>query len=382
LIFLLDKLPTFSETFVSDVIKAISKDEEVALASMENSVGISCFSEQLIIDKFCYPSIQKKLLLILKRPISFLSTLNEYFKVKGKEEEIAYWFALSLTSFKTVRAAKFVHVEFAHKAAYAAYILQKILGTQYTITVHGFDLRDPLVSTPKVLSNAKMIFCPSAFHQRKVKEISSKSKTQISYLGVDTELFSPTKNTKENGTCKFIHVGRFHPIKNHQMLLEAFGHTAKTKGMDVSLTLVGDGEEMQKCMEYVSLQGLKDKVHFVGKKTPTDIRKLYRQHDVFVLTSKHEGLSIAATEAASCGLAIVTTDVGGMKELVHCEKNGIVISKIDSINQLTQAFKKMAKDPVLRCAMGKSSRQLVLSHFDFQKNLQDKTRIWNEINGN
>jgi hypothetical protein len=67
---------------------------------------------------------------------------------------------------------------------------------------------------------------------------------------------------------------------------------------------------------------------------------------------------------------------------VHCEKNGIVISKIDSINQLTQAFKKMAKDPVLRCAMGKSSRQLVLSHFDFQKNLQDKTRIWNEINGN
>ena len=90
MIFLLDKLPTFSETFVSDVIKAISKDEEVALASMENSVGISCFSEQLIIDKFCYPSIQKKLLLILKRPISFLSTLNEYFKVKGKEEEIAY----------------------------------------------------------------------------------------------------------------------------------------------------------------------------------------------------------------------------------------------------------------------------------------------------
>ena len=47
-----------------------------------------------------------------------------------------------------------------------------------------------------------------------------------------------------------------------------------------------------------------------------------------------------------------------------------------------KSFKKMAKDPVLRCAMGKSSRQLVLSHFDFQKNLQDKTRIWNEINGN
>ncbi|WP_338518253.1 glycosyltransferase family 4 protein [Alteromonas gracilis] len=382
MIFLLDKLPTFSETFISDIIDAISKSEKVMLASMESGIQASRFSDQLIIDKFCYPSIKKKVSLIVKRPFHFLMTLNEYLKVKGKEEEVAYWFALNLTLFKSMRAAKYVHVEFAHKAAYAAYMLHKMLGTKYTITVHGFDLRAPLFSTPKVLGKAKVIFCPSDFHRRRVIEISSKSNTQISYLGVDTKLFSPEKNKCATTSCRFIHVGRFHPIKNHQLLLEAFCQVAKTEGVDVSLTLVGDGEEMQKCIEYVSSQKLEDKIHFVGQKTPADIRKLYRQHDVFVLTSKHEGLSIAATEAASCGLAIVTTDVGGMRELVQDEENGIITSQADCIYQLSHALKRMIEDADLRRAMGERSREIVLSKFDFQKNLQDKTQVWNEINGN
>jgi len=82
-----------------------------------------------------------------------------------------------------------------------------------------------------------------------------------------------------------------------------------------------------------------------------------------VLPSYREGLPKVLLEAASCGRAIVATDVPGCREIVEHGINGLLILPKDA-NSLAEAMFKLAKDPGLRLQMGQNGRKKVLREFD------------------
>jgi glycosyltransferase involved in cell wall biosynthesis len=137
--------------------------------------------------------------------------------------------------------------------------------------------------------------------------------------GVDLDAFAPDASARravraELGLPEDARVvgtvGRVSAEKDHALLVRAMGPLL---GPGVRLVIVGDGAEMPALREaakpfaaWVSLTGMRD-----------DIPRVLASFDVFALSSRSEGLPLALLEAMACGLAIVSTDVGGVGEVVE-----------------------------------------------------------------
>ena len=108
----------------------------------------------------------------------------------------------------------------------------------------------------------------------------------------------------ENKTA-FIHVGRLHPAKNHDFLIQVFAAYVK-KYPNTHLVLVGDGERRQELETMVSKLQLEDKVIFLGNRN--DIAELLMAGDVFLFPSKWEGLPVTVVEAQASGLPCLVSN--------------------------------------------------------------------------
>lgn len=106
---------------------------------------------------------------------------------------------------------------------------------------------------------------------------------------------------------KFVvgHVGRLHPQKNHDFLIDVFAEI-KRKKPDAELILVGTGPLEEKVKSKVAEKGLSDCVHFLRNRK--DMNRIYQAMDVFVFPSLFEGLGIVAIEAQAAGVPIVCSE--------------------------------------------------------------------------
>ena len=106
-----------------------------------------------------------------------------------------------------------------------------------------------------------------------------------------------------------VSAARFTAVKNQMAMIEAI-RILQDRGRAVELHLYGEGPLLERCKQLALEYGLSDRVSFRG----FDAKWMKAPADVFLVTSKHEGLCIAALEAMSQGMALVTTRVGGLKD--------------------------------------------------------------------
>ena len=99
-------------------------------------------------------------------------------------------------------------------------------------------------------------------------------------------------------------VGRFHPQKNQEFLLEIFKETVNLRP-EARLVIVGQGELESKLKKSAADMGISDKVIFTGQRS--DVAKLYSAMDAFALPSLYEGLPVTLVEAQTSGLACFTS---------------------------------------------------------------------------
>jgi len=158
----------------------------------------------------------------------------------------------------------------------------------------------------------------------------------------------------------FIFVARFHPIKNHHMLLNAF-YELLNEVPNSRLVLVGTGELFRKEQQYAEELGIISKVDFLGE--VADTSALLKQADVCVISSVSECSPLVLVEAMASGLPVIVTDVGGMRDIVN--GNGIKVSS-DNYLEFAEAMKRLALSPELRREYGQRSLELV-GKYDLKK---------------
>lgn len=164
-----------------------------------------------------------------------------------------------------------------------------------------------------------------------VKELYSID-SQVILNGINLEKYKVKKDYSLNETIKFVHIGRFNDVKNHNLLIDAF-NIMQNGFMNMELHLFGDGDLFNSIKEKVNKLNLEKKVYFYGIRD--DIPSLLSSFDVFVLTSKWEGLPLTIIEAMSSGLPIIASEVGGIPDIVKNEYNGLLF-KSDDIDDLVR----------------------------------------------
>ena len=168
--------------------------------------------------------------------------------------------------------------------------------------------------------------------------------------GIDTERFHPVEGRDAAVPLQALTVCRLIGRKRIDLLIGAVAR-ARELGLSIELTVAGDGNLMGQLQRLAKDLGVAERVHFMGGVPPEQMPQLYRQSDLFIMSSAHEGMSNAMLEAMASGLPIVTTRCEGVDELIA--DNGRVV---DGPDGLVQALQALARDPGRRREMGAASR--------------------------
>lgn len=148
-------------------------------------------------------------------------------------------------------------------------------------------------------------------------------------------------------------VGRLSYQKHQEFLFEVMAQLA-----DVQLAIAGEGELRTEYEEIICRQGLKDRVHLLGSIPDAQMPDFYEALDVFVLSSRFEGLPISLLEAMNVGLPILASDIPPLLEVLHTEDGreaGIVLS-IDSVDPWVDTIRNLMGDPSCHARWAKASR--------------------------
>lgn len=143
-------------------------------------------------------------------------------------------------------------------------------------------------------------------------------------------------------------VGRLNPVKDHAMLLQAFElvHAAMP---EAALVLVGDGPARGMLEAAARASGAHARVRFLGDRE--DVAALLAGFELFALSSRSEGYSVALLEACAAGLPVVATDVGGNREIVADGRNGRLVPAGDAAGY-AEALLELLRDRPLAARMG------------------------------
>jgi len=189
--------------------------------------------------------------------------------------------------------------------------------------------------------------------QRRVPETAGRVLVIPNY--VDTELFKPSEETRQDRTILFI--GRIAPEKNLEALLEAI------RSLPVSLILIGEGKlrpQLQK--EFADLNG---RVIWEGNVPNSRLPEHLNRAGIFVLPSLYEGHPKTILEAMACGVPVVGADSPGIRELIRHGETGFLCGT--EPQSICTALEDLLAHPMLRREFGRNARQYVVENYSLAR---------------
>lgn len=198
--------------------------------------------------------------------------------------------------------------------------------------------------------------------------------------GIDPSVFAPGARSGAirnrfglSDDCTVIgHVARFSPVKNHACLVAAFAQTVRARP-DTFLVLVGDGPLRTDIENRTRELGIADRVGFAGH--CPDVVPVYRDLDIFVLSSNAEGTSMSILEAMACGIPVIATAVGGTPELLDHGRAGVLVPPSDP-GALASALGAMVDDRAARVRFASIARERIRTSYSEESVLDAYERAY------
>jgi glycosyltransferase involved in cell wall biosynthesis len=177
--------------------------------------------------------------------------------------------------------------------------------------------------------------------------IASANKLQLIRLGIDTAQFHDEDGSKRtnfrnefnltNDTIAIGIVGRLVPVKNHRLFIDTAAQVVKAKGNDQRLKffIIGDGTGRSSLQELIRSKHLKfadagstdhTNANFIFTSWRKDMDAVYAGLDIVMLTSLNEGTPVSIMEAMAAGKPVLSTNVGGISELITNGETGLLAS--------------------------------------------------------
>lgn len=161
-----------------------------------------------------------------------------------------------------------------------------------------------------------------------------------------------------------VSAARLVPWKGFRILIDTV-HSLRERFPDISLIIIGEGEERKKLEKQVAALNLSAHIRFTSRVSKEALGASLKAADVFVLNTAYEGLSHQLIEVMDLGVPIVTTKSGGNPELITDGVNGYLVD-FNNQEQLAEAIVRVISHPESRERMTQSAR---LRSKDFQKSL-------------
>ena len=237
---------------------------------------------------------------------------------------------------------------------------------------------------------AKYTDCLITLNQEDYKTASKKfKKTQVEYVpgvGVDTTTIN-TITVDKKAKCKELKIphnkkiiltmAELIPRKNVEGAINAF---AACENDDAILLICGKGKEQRKLKDLVKELDLKDKVYFAGYRT--DILEICRMSDIFLFTSRQEGLPVAVMQAMAAGLPVIASDIRGNRDLLAPDKDSKskdYLVDVDDTEEFTKKLNYLLKKERECEKLGAVNVANCRKYFDIELVHDRMTEIYQEL---
>lgn len=225
-------------------------------------------------------------------------------------------------------------------------------------------------------------------------KISTEEKIEVVPLGFDLSRFSsvePDKreiyrkefDVKEKDVLITI-VGRVVPIKNHKFFIDVFNYCKSKTKRNIKGLVVGDGSEMETILSYSEQLGLnfsykviESDVDLIFTSWRKDIDGIMAASDIVALTSKNEGTPVSIIEAMASGKVAISTDVGGVSDIIENYKTGIVSD--ENITTFGEHILTMIGDDELRKEIGVKASQESLKSFNYSVLVSNIEKLYESL---
>ena len=222
----------------------------------------------------------------------------------------------------------------------------------------------------------------------KKHRICAADKVKVVPLGFDLSSFLQDNSAKrdqvrndykiEAGDVAIAIVGRLAPIKNHSFFLKVIEQLLEKGVLNIKVFIVGDGSEREFIQKKSNLLNDKYGQKIVLTSWVFDIATFNKGMDIICLTSDNEGTPVSLIEAQASGLPVISTDVGGVRDIVLDGESGF-ITKLGDIETYVEKLRLLVENEKLRVKFAAKGRDFVTSRFNYERLAKDISAYYREL---
>ena len=248
-----------------------------------------------------------------------------------------------------------IHAHFAVPTGLLAWIASRLTGVPYVITAHLGDVpggvpdqtdrmfRRIAPVARRIWRDAAAATAVSSFVQELAEQAYGRTVERI-LNGIDLS-DAPTEAPPPNSPRRLVFIGRLNPQKNPVFFIHALAHLRDTGAW--ILTFIGDGPLMGEVQAAIAQHDLERRVNLTGWLSPAEVHAILRESDILCMPSVSEGMPVAGVEALKFGLAIVASDIPGLRDVIDDGVNGFRVPPGDSVAFARQLDRLIGNDGLL-----------------------------------
>lgn len=230
-------------------------------------------------------------------------------------------------------------------------------GTPYVLTLHGGKLPEFAERWPRrvrrLLGGARMVTTPSPYLLEAMAPYLAASQLRILPNPLDLAAYPFT--LRRGLQPRLVWLRAFHHIYNPELAPRVLARL----GPRATLTMVGpdkgDGS-LERTRRRAQDLGVAERVTFSGGVPKHEVPEVLARHDLFINTSDADNAPVSVTEAMACGLCVVSTDAGGLSDLLTGGEDALLVAR-DNAAAMASAVERLLGDPELAARLSASARR-------------------------
>jgi colanic acid/amylovoran biosynthesis glycosyltransferase len=331
---------------------------------LENAVWLPLISLRMVINFFkslltdiLLWQILKDIVRYSRNPLIFVKNLAVFPKVI---------FIAEIVKKKNI---EHIHAHWGSTTATMAYIISRLTGIPWSFTLHRWDIKEDNMLKEKVKS-AKFVRCISEHGKNELLEIiggNYREKIKVIHMGVKVPI-DVSESEEPKSLFTIVTPANLLEVKGHKYLIEACLNLVRQGIKNFQCFFYGNGPMRVKLESLIREKKLINFVKMPGVLPHEKLIKLYKNKeiDVVVLPSittktEHEGIPVSLMEAMAYGIPVISTNTGGIPELLSGGVGIIVEEK--SPEQLAEAILKIMKNKDLRKELAERGLQRIKRGF-------------------
>src|SRR5438128_8764209 len=295
---------------------------------------------------------------------------------RGKPDSLRLHQATYIGTHLQKLGVRHVHTHFAGMAARTAFWIKKFFGIDYSVTVHANDIFVPAnfkIGLPEILSSTNAVIAVSDFAANQLRERLRENARRVHriYNGIDCAQFKPAQFEPPP---LILSIGRLISKKGFDALIDACA-LLRQRGHGFRCEIIGEGPLVGELQARIHRQDLREHVNLAGAQTQSGIAARLSQATVFALPCRidpdgaMDNLPTVVMEAMAAGLPVVSTDVGGISEMVRDRETGLLVAQSDPA-ATADALSQVIGDVELAQSFGGKGRKRAEEIFSIEKNVR------------